>query len=101
MLRKPLSLELVKMAICLQGEREMGQLGEIQGRAGRRACLQKLGTFEDRWDRQKLNATGKVIDTRGECRRSAGTHLGRRVKLRRLGEEVFEVRGGLTLRVTD
>lgn len=27
MLRKPLSLELVKMAICLQGEREMGQLG--------------------------------------------------------------------------
>lgn len=35
MLRKPLSLELVKMGICLQGEREMGQLGEIQGRAGR------------------------------------------------------------------
>lgn len=61
MLRKPLSLELVKMAICLQGEREMGQLGEIQGRAGRRAYLQKLGTFEDRWDRQKLDATGKVI----------------------------------------
>lgn len=61
MLRKPLSLELVKMAICLQGEKKMGQLGEIQGRAGRGACLRKLGTFEDSWDRQKLNATGKVI----------------------------------------